>query len=178
MVAVHSDLCRRGYRALNGQVWASRCGRIVSEAPTSPRQALDGMRGINNHGGRSGPERGALRGCWCGLRYTEQADPGCYRCRTPHGRERQRTEGACTRLLSAPPPFPTAGSRARDRGGAGARGFTPAQAAAPRPASRKLTIQREVESRRPCAGVPTSAGSETDGPDRGISAREPANLAG
>ena len=65
-----------------------------------------------------------------------------------------------------------------ERGGAGARGFTPAQAAAPALQGWKLTVQREKESRRPCAGVPTSAGSETDGPDRGISAREPANLAG
>ena len=178
MVAVHSDLCRRGYRALNGQVWASRCGRIVSEAPISPRQALDGMRGINNHGGRSGPERGALRGCWCGLRYTGQADPGCYRCRTPHGRERQRTEGACTRLLSAPPPFPTAGSRSRGCGGAGARGFPPPKPPPSDLQAEKMTIKRKKEGRRPCAGVPTSAGCETDGPDRGISAREPANLAG
>lgn len=155
MVAVHSDLCRRGYRALNGQVWASRCGRIVSEAPTCPRQALDGMRGINNHGGRSGPERGALRGCWCGLRYTEQADPGCYRCRTPHGRERQRTEGACTRLLSAPPPFPTAGSRARDRGGAGARGFPPPKPPPPpcKPKTDDTTRSREPPTVCRCADL-------------------------
>lgn len=57
-------------------------------------------------------------------------------------------------------------------------GVSPAQAAALRPASQKMTIKRKKESRRPCAGVPTSAGCETDGPDRGISAREPANLAG
>ena len=99
--------------------------RVASEAPAGHVRRWTETRHIRTRGGRSGPERGALRGCWCGLRYTEQADPGCYRCRTPHGRERQRTEGACTRLLSAPPPFPTAGNQPGPRR-RGVRGSCPA----------------------------------------------------
>lgn len=86
------------------------------------------------------------------------------------------------RSLYKAPFCPSAVSYGREQGEGSRRrrgaGVFPRPSRRPRPASRKLTMQREVESRRPCAGVPTSAGSETDGPDRGISAREPANLAG
>lgn len=83
--------------------------RIASEAPISPRQALDETRLINYRGGRTGPEMGAFRGRGVGC---TALCSGCdrNRCRTPHRREPEQRRRARKQALRCPPPFPTSGN--------------------------------------------------------------------
>ena len=74
---------RRGYRALNGQVWASCCSaRIVSERFLVPRQPLDCKRGINSSGGVQSLYRLSVRLPWPGL-YWAYNGSGCVDNRKP-----------------------------------------------------------------------------------------------